>query len=103
MAGTVTMTDDHVAHIPVKWTDDVGAVHAPSDAMAVSSDTAVATVALSSDMNDVDVTPVADGTVTVTVSSTSRNLSDMATVTIGAPAASAVMVDAADVTFTPKP
>lgn len=102
MAGTVTMTDDHVAHIPVKWADDVGPVAAPSDAAVVSSDITTATVAFASSMTDVDVTPLKDGTVTVTVSSASLHLSDMATVTIGAPAATSVNVDAADATFTPK-
>lgn len=102
MAGTITMTDDHIAHTPVKWTDDVGTVHAPADAAVMSSDTAVATVAFNADMTDIDTTPVADGSCTVTVSSASLSLTDTVTVNVGAPTASAVVVDAADTTFTPR-
>jgi hypothetical protein len=103
VAGTITLTDDHIAHTPVKWADDVGTVHAPTDAAVASSDTTVATVAFNSDMTDIDITPVADGTCTVTVTSASLSLSDNATVNVGAPVASSVTVDAADTTFTAKP
>jgi hypothetical protein len=103
VAGTISLTNDHVAHTPVKWSDDVGSVPAPADAMVVSSDTTVATVAFNADMTDVDTTPVADGTCTITVSSASLSLTDMATVNVIDPTASSVDVDAADTTFTPKP
>ncbi len=103
MAGTVTFTDDHIAHVPVKWSDDVGLVHAPSDAAVTVADPSIATAAFNTDMTDVDITPVSDGSTDVTVSSASLGLTDTMTAVVGAPSASSVELDAADATFTPKP
>jgi hypothetical protein len=102
MPGTITMTDDHVAHTPIKWADDAGTVPAPADAMVVSADPTIATVAFNSDMTDVDTTPVADGATSWTVSSASLNITDTVSVTVGPPFATSVNADAADTTFTPK-
>ena len=102
MAGTVSFTDDHVAHVPVQWADDVGAVHAPADAAVTVGDATICTAVFNADMTDVDITPVADGSTTVTVASASLSLSDEITVNVGAPVATGVTLDAADATFTPK-
>lgn len=102
MPGTVTFTDDHIAHVPAKWADDVGLVHAPSDAAVTVADPSIATAAFNVDMTDVDITPVGDGSTDVTVSSASLGLSDTMTAIVGSPSASSVELDAADATFTPK-
>ena len=103
LPGTITMTDDHIAHTPVAWTDDVGPVTAPTDAVVTSSNSAVITVAFNANMTDVDTTPVADGTASWTVSSASRGIANTVSVTVSVPVATGVSASASGTTFTPKP
>jgi len=98
MAGSVSFTDDHDLRIPLKWADDVGAVHPLlTGTVITSSDPAVISGGdVSADGTSIVLRSAGDGTCDVTVSNGA--LHDTITVTVGAPVASSLVVDAADAT-----
>lgn len=98
MAGSVSFTDDHDLRVPLKWADDVGAVHPILTGTTVASDN-VAVVAsgdVAADGTSVVLRSAGDGTCNVTV--TNGHLTDTIAVTVGVPVATSLDVDAADAT-----
>lgn len=102
MSGTVNITTDHDARVPLQWKDDVGTVSAPDAAntVATSDNTAVATVDVAADDASVVVRSVADGTCNVTV--TNGSLTDTIVVNVTDPSATSLNVDAADAVLVAK-
>lgn len=102
MSGTVTFTDDHDLRVPLKWADDIGAVHPFLTGTVVTSDN-VAVVSggdVSADGTSVVLRSVGDGTANVTI--TNGDMHDTIVVTIGVPVALSLTADAADATPVPK-
>lgn len=102
MGTPLSLPDDSIATIPLLFKTRSGHVHAPvAGGAANSSDTSVATAALSDDGGSVVITAIADGQCTVSYSNGS--LSDTLAVQVAAPAAYSVELDAEDAKFVPKP
>lgn len=103
MPSNLTLPDDQIANVPLKFRDAVGEVHAPPSGGSVSVDNeAVATAVLADDDASVTITPVADGTAVVTYTNTD-GVSDTLTVTVAEPTPTSVEFDPADATFSAKP
>jgi len=98
MSGSITVTDDHDLKVPLQWSDDVGPVHPDTTGTTVTSDnTAVISSGdVASDGSYVILRTAGDGTATVTVAN--GTLSDTLAVTVGAPVATSLAIDAADAT-----
>ena len=102
MSGTVTVTTDHDAKVPLVWKDDVGGVSAPAAAgtTATSDNAAVATADVGSDDLEIFVRSVAAGSANITV--TNGALTDTIAVVVVEPQATSLDVDATDAVLVPK-
>lgn len=102
MSGTVTVTTDHDAKVPLVWKDDVGGISAPAAAgtTATSDNPAVATADVGSDDLEIFVRSVAAGSANITV--TNGALTDTIAVVVTAPQATSLDVDATDAVLVPK-
>jgi hypothetical protein len=102
MSGSANVSTDHDLRVPLKWTDDVGAVSAPAAAgtTATSDNPAVATVEVAPDDLSIVVRSVADGSCNVTV--TNGAMTDSIAINVVDPQASVLDVDATDAVMIPK-
>ncbi len=102
MPGSITVTDDHDEKVPLLWTDDAGTVHPDTSGTTVTSDNAAVISGgdVASDGTYVLLRTAGDGTCNVTV--TNGALTDTISVTVGAPVATAVALNAANATQVPK-
>ncbi len=101
MSGSVTVTTDHDARVPLVWKDEVGAVSAPTSGTTATSDNpAVATVDVAADDLSIVVRSVADGTCNVAVAN--GTLSDTIVIIVTDPAATILDVDATDAVLIAK-
>jgi hypothetical protein len=101
MSGNANVTTDHDLRVPLMWEDDAGVVSAPTSGTTAVSDTpAVCTVDVAADDMSIVVRSVAAGSANVTVSN--GTMTDTIAVTVAAPSASVLDIDAADATMIPK-
>jgi len=99
---SLTQPNDAVATVTVSVVDQIGRpIALPAGLAAVSSDPAVATVAVGADGASIDITPVADGSTTINL--TDGALTTSLSVDVVAPTATTLIVNVSGVTFAPLP
>lgn len=96
MSGSVSFTNDHDLRVPLKWSDDAGAVHPLLTGTTVASDNpaVVSGGDVAADGTSVVLRSAGDGTCNITI--TNGALSDTIAVTVGDPVPSNLVADAAD-------